>query len=254
MSVMTAPTMLDALLTPGVLSTRFQPIIEETDGRARVFAFECLTRGPAGTNFASADVLFEYARRMGGECMLDRACAAQALVTGSAIADCDFSINIHASTLGRDRGFVRDLAAVARACGVDAKRIIIEIVEHAPPASRRDFLTSLCELRAQGFRVALDDVGLGHSNFKMMIDCVPDYLKVDRLFTHGAYRDPFRAAVLESVTGFARRVDTRVIAEGIEDDDDRTFLRNLGVELLQGYLYARPMRIDDAKFFRATTE
>jgi len=249
---MPAPTMLDALLTPGVLSTRFQPIIEETDGDAHVFAFEALTRGPAGTNFASADVLFEYARRMGGECILDRACVAQALVTGAILGDSDFSINIHATTLGRDRDFVRNLDAVARACGIDPKRIIIEIVEHAPPPSRRDFLDSLCGLRTSGFRIALDDVGLGHSNFKMIMDCVPDYLKIDRHFTHGAQRDPFRAAVLESIIGFAKRVDARVIAEGVEDEDDHTFLKTLGVDLLQGYLFARPMRIDDAQSFRAT--
>lgn len=251
MTVATAShSMLDTLLIPGALTTLFQPIVQEPS--RRVHAFECLTRGPSDTNFRSADVLFEYARRKGAEGILDRACAAQALVVASeALPGADVAINIHASTLGRDTGFARDFEQLARAYGLEPARIIVEIVEHAPVLNHRDFITSLSRLRAAGFRIALDDVGLGYSNFRMMIDCAPDYLKIERHFTHGAENDPLRWAVIESVVGFARRAGARVVAEGVEEESDRAFLSSLGIDLLQGYLFARPLDSEAAaRFFQ----
>lgn len=251
MTVATAShSMLDTLLIPGALTTLFQPIVQEPS--RRVHAFECLTRGPSDTNFRSADVLFEYARRKGAEGILDRACAAQALVVASeALPGADVAVNIHASTLGRDIGFARDFEQLARSCGLAPARIIVEIVEHAPVLNHRDFIASLASLRAAGFRIALDDVGLGYSNFRMMIDCAPDYLKIERHFTHGAENDPLRCAVIESVVGFARRVGARVVAEGVEEESDRAFLSSLGIDLLQGYLFARPLDSEAAaRFFQ----
>jgi EAL domain-containing protein (putative c-di-GMP-specific phosphodiesterase class I) len=246
-------TMLDTLLAPGALTTLFQPIVHEPS--RRVHAFECLTRGPVGTNFHSADVLFEYARRKGAEGILDRACASQALVTAARElpSTADVAINIHASTLGRDTGFARDLQRLAQSCGFASTRVIVEIVEQAPVLNHRDFLASLANLRAAGFRIALDDVGVGYSNFKMMIDCAPDYLKIERQFTSGAENDPPRSAVIESVAGFARRVGARVVAEGVEEESERAFLTTLGITLMQGYLYARPMSAEAASRYMNDT-
>lgn len=241
-------TMLDTLLAPGGLTTLFQPVVEEPSGR--VHAFECLSRGPAGTNFYSADILFEYARRKGAEAILDRACASQALVTAARVLpQADLAINVHASTLGRDPGFAHDLEQLAHAFGFAPARVIVEIVEHAPVLNHRDFIGSLANLRTAGFRIAVDDVGLGYSNFGMLIDCAPDYLKIERHFTHGAQNDPMRCAVIETIAGFARRINARVVAEGVEDESERAFLITLGIELLQGYHYARPMDAPTAAAF-----
>jgi EAL domain-containing protein (putative c-di-GMP-specific phosphodiesterase class I) len=250
MSAMAARSMLDTLLTPGALTTLFQPIVEEVAGQRRVYGYECLTRGPAGTNFEAADVLFEYARRKGAEGIMDRACIVQALVTASTWPlRPSLALNVHASTLSRDTGFPRDLTAAARAYGFEPAQIVVEIVEHSPVLNHRDFITSLDSLRTAGFRIAVDDVGLGYSNFKMMIDCAPDYLKIEREFTQCAATDRRRCAVIESVLSFANRVGARVVAEGIEEEADRAFLVSLGIELLQGYFYARPMRDTDAARF-----
>ncbi|HEY0142480.1 MAG TPA: EAL domain-containing protein [Thermoanaerobaculia bacterium] len=242
--------MLDVLLSPGALTTRFHPIVRERDGAMSVFAFECLTRGPAGTNFEQADVLFEYGRRKSAEVALDRACVSQAVATATAIGKHDLALNVHASTLSRDSGFARDLAQLAKSYGFTPEQIIVEIVEHLPVLNRRDFAASLASLRALGFRIALDDVGLGYSNFQMMIEAAPDYLKIDRAFIHGADHVNSRAAVIESILAFANRVGAHVVAEGVEDAADRTYLMSLGIELLQGYHYAHPLTAEQAGTFR----
>ncbi len=236
------PSQLTTLLTPGVLSTCFQPIVEEKCGQRRLHAFECLTRGPAGTNFESADVLFDYARRKGAEAAMDRICSAAALTNGAALLPNErLSINVHASTLGRDAGFVDDLTALLAAFDVETHRVIIEIIEHAPALNHRLFLDAVDSLRGRGFRIAIDDVGLGHSNFRMIVDCIPDYLKIDRYFITNVHRDARHAAVVDDVVAFAARLDVRVIAEGVEDPEAHRFLCSAGVELFQGYLYSRPL-------------
>jgi EAL domain-containing protein (putative c-di-GMP-specific phosphodiesterase class I) len=241
-------TAVDQIMAEGALNTLFQPIVVE-NGTRRVYAFECLTRGPAGSNFERADILFEYARLKGIEAMIDRACIARAFATARVLGPVDLALNVHASTLAGDATFPTDLAAAAQAHGFAAERLIIEIVEQAPVLNRSGFLHALDVLRTAGFRIALDDVGHGHSNFAMMLDARPHLLKIDRHFTFGAQHDPLRAAVVDSIASFAVCAGARVVAEGVEDESDRAWLAERGIELMQGYLFARPMTARQAAQF-----
>jgi EAL domain-containing protein (putative c-di-GMP-specific phosphodiesterase class I) len=237
-------------MIPGAVSTKFQPIVEQRGSERTLYAWECLTRGPRGTNFESADVLFEYARRKGAEAEMDRVCAAAALTNGATVLATDrFSINVHASTLGRDVQFVSDLAELVARHGIAPQQVIIEIIEHAPALNHRHFFEALESLRQNGFSIALDDVGLGHSNFRMIVDCAPDYLKVDRYFVGSVLADPRRAAVIDSVVALASRLEGRVIAEGVEDEESHEFLVNCGIDLFQGYYYAPPLARAEALEF-----
>ena len=242
-------TQLATLLSPGALSTRFQPIIEEHDGMRQVHAFECLTRGPAGTNFESADVLFDYARRKGAEAALDRVCCATALANAAALGTGLLSINVHASTLGRDFAFVDDLTELLAAFAMTPSRVIIEIIEHAPALNHRKFRDALETLRSRGFAIAIDDVGNGNSNLRMIVDSAPDYLKIDRSFITNVHTDARHAAVVDAVMALAARLGVRVVAEGVEDEPAHRFLVDVGVRLFQGYLYARPLPPSEAGEF-----
>ena len=245
----------EQLSAPGALTTRFQPIIAERHGQQSVFAFECLTRGPAGTNFERADVLFEYARLKGIESQIDRLCIAQALATASTVGTTfDYALNVHASTLTRSSGFASELIRAVEAWGFRPEQIILEIVEQAPVLNRHDFPVTVATLRAAGFRIALDDVGHGHSNFAMMIDTQPHFLKIDRHFTGGSAGDPMRAAVVDAIVSFAARAGSRVVAEGVELEEDHRHLCSLGIDLLQGYLFAHPMSAGEAATFSISYE
>jgi EAL domain-containing protein (putative c-di-GMP-specific phosphodiesterase class I) len=247
------PSHLARLLAPGALSTLFQPIVEDRGGRQELYAFECLTRGPEGSNFESADVLFDYARRKGAEAEIDRVCSALALAQCATSLDTRrISVNVHASTLGRDSAFVDDLTEMLARCDIEPARVIIEIIEHAPALNHRHFLDAVGSLRSRGFRIAIDDVGLGHSNFRMIVDCVPDYLKIDRYFITNVHNDARHAAVVDAVVAFAARLSVRVIAEGVEDAPAHRFLRGAGVELFQGYFYSRPLKPEDLREFIRT--
>jgi EAL domain-containing protein (putative c-di-GMP-specific phosphodiesterase class I) len=239
-------TALDALLAPRAISILFQPIFELRCGQRRVDSLEALARGPAGTNLENASVLFEYARRKGAEVAVDRACLVAVFEALARVEDKPrVSLNVHASTLGRDPEFPAFLADLATSHAVDLSRLTVEVVEHAVPWDGAVFLCVLQGLRDIGIRIALDDVGLGQSNYRMILECRPDYFKVDRYIVAGCHRDDRRALVLRSVAELARGFGGRVVAEGVEDPADLRTVTALGINLVQGFLLAPPLDAAD---------
>lgn len=237
----------DLILEPQGLTTVFQPIFEArgapgaVGGHRRLYALEALTRGPKNTNIERSDILFEYVRRKRREAEVDLLAIASALrqIRGLPGKPC-LSLNVHAVTLEREERLPQWLAGLAAEYAVPLGSLIIEIVEHAPPWSGRCFLDNLDRLRSLGVRIALDDVGLGQSNFRMIVDCRPDLLKIDRHFVDGSHADPRRRAVLESIADLACRLGARAVAEGIEDERDLETVSAAGISLLQGFLLCRP--------------
>jgi EAL domain-containing protein (putative c-di-GMP-specific phosphodiesterase class I) len=212
-------TLLDTLLEPGRLSVVFQPMFEVCTTRPHLFALECLIRGPQGTNAERPAVLFEYVRRKRAEAAVDRACIATALAEARRLPGGPrLSLNVHATTLGRDPGFRAFLIDEARRAQIDPRRLMVEIVEHAPehldlPSFRR----ALAELREAGIAIALDDFGLGKSNYKMILDVRPEIYKLDQYLVSGAWSDPYRQVILDSLARMVRRLEGRAVAEGVED-------------------------------------
>lgn len=240
---------INRILEPGGLTPLYQPIVAYQEGTSSLIGFECLMRGPRGTNFEAANVLFEYVRLKREETLVDRACVSAALAHAPVRPGLTLTINVHASTLGRDQAFPEFVVATARARSIQPEWLTVEIVEHAPPWGSLSFAAALRSLRAAGVRVALDDVGLGQSNFKMMIDARPDYLKLDRYFVEGCQSDSSRRAVIESVGTLAAHFGAQVIAEGVETHEVAETLTTLGVRLMQGFFFARPLTAEAAASF-----
>jgi EAL domain-containing protein (putative c-di-GMP-specific phosphodiesterase class I) len=237
-------TLLDQILEPGALRLVFQPIVSIRGGAPRLRGLEALTRGPRGTNLEPPDLLFDFVRRKRAECEVDRHCVE--LVFGAIVGlpeHFHISVNVHASTLARDPDFPSFLLASARENNVALDRITVEIVEHAPPWDSDSFLSGLEAIRGSGPKIALDDVGLGHSNYKMILDCRPNFFKIDRYFVHGVEADPHRRMVVESVTDLAHRFGGEVVAEGVEQALEVKALETSGVDLVQGFYFspARPL-------------
>ena len=234
--------LLDSLLEPQAISVVFQPIFQCRGRERRLYALECLIRGPRGGNMEDPEVLLEYVRRKREEARIDRVCVEAILTTAAALPTRPhLSVNVHASTLGRDAGFVDFLTETASRHGIESARLTVEIVEHAPPWDGVSFLSALDRLRELGTAIAIDDVGLGQSNYKMMLDARPEYFKIDRYFVQGVHADVHRQAVLESIAQLARRFGGRVVAEGVETEADLLAVTERGIDLIQGFLFAPPL-------------
>jgi EAL domain-containing protein (putative c-di-GMP-specific phosphodiesterase class I) len=233
-------SLIDRVIEPGALSARFQPVLGLAEDTRSWHYLECLIRGPKGTNLESPEVLFDYARRKNRESDLDRACMTTILAASRDLpCEVDLGINVHASTIV-DPTFPAFLEASLEEAGLRARRLVIEVVEHARPWDTAGFQKGLERLRRLGVRIAVDDVGLGEANLLMILSCRPDYLKIDRYFVHGARSDFHRQAVLTSIAQLARPFGARAIAEGVETEEDLRAVSAVGIDLVQGYLFGEP--------------
>jgi EAL domain-containing protein (putative c-di-GMP-specific phosphodiesterase class I) len=235
--------MIELLLNGDSLSTVFQPIFDISGGGFELWGVEALTRGPAGTHFANASVLFDYIRLKQEEVVADRHCIAAAFASRARMLPASlprFSVNIHAGTLERDRTFASHIETLARTYDIDTSSVIIEIVEQSTYFDSRRVIAAIEDLRSLGVRIAIDDLGLGHGNYRLILDAAPDYLKLDRYFVHGCAQDRHRRALIASVQEIARQFDASVIAEGVERLEDLTTLRTMAVPIVQGYLMGVP--------------
>jgi len=239
-------SLLETILEPGHLSVCFQPIFRLNGRLNQVHALEALIRGPQGTNFESAEVLFDYVRRKKAEPLVDRACLT-AICTAARDLPPAFrlNVNVHSATLGQSPEFVTFFHKQAGKHGLGLQRFTVEIVEHAPTRNIPALMRNIADLRDSGVRIALDDVGLGQSNYRMMLDCHPDYFKLDAYFVQGLCVDRKRRAVVESVVTLAAALGSAVVAEGVESLGDLGVLEQLGVELVQANVLCNAMPAQD---------
>ena len=101
-------------------------------------------------------------------------------------------------------------------------------------------------LRRLGVGLSLDDFGTGYSSLSYLRRLPVDTLKIDRSFIDGAETDPNKIALVESIVNMAQVVDLRVVVEGIENEEQRQFLADLGCDEFQGYLFSKPLSAADA--------
>ncbi len=239
-------TLLEVILDSNRLSVRFQPIFHIGGGINQIHSLEALIRGPRGTKFERADVLFDYVRRKKAEAVVDQSCFAA--ICNAAVdvpADLRININVHAATLGDKPGFVDCFKNQAEDHSLALERFTVEIVEHAPSCNVPGLMRSIAVLRDSGVRIALDDVGLGQSNYRMMLDCNPEYFKLDAYFVRGLNADSRRRAVVQSVVTLAEALGSSVVAEGVESKEELSTLDQMGVELVQGNLLRAALPLED---------
>lgn len=226
------------------LTTRFQPIYEHRGEHYRLFALEGFCRNSASAEICgSADVLFDRGRRHGVESQLDRLCLERLMAELPLLPAGEYSmaLNLHPETISVGRPFYDYLFDLLERADLQPGRLIIELVEHGRVAPDPGLVACLDELRSRGVTIAIDDLCQGRSNLRSVLDYRPDFLKIDRYVVGGVARDDRRRALVETCVLLASRTESRLVAEGVEQPEDLAQLRELGIDLFQGYLLAPPM-------------
>lgn len=150
------------------------------------------------------------------------------------------AINVSATQL-RSEDFVPNLTRLLEETGVDGKRIEIEVTEGALVASTHVAASRIAALRSLGISIALDDFGTGFSAFTHLKNLPIDTVKIAPEFIADAVDDPSAGRLAAAMVAMVHSLGLKVVAEGIENGAQATFLAELGCDYGQGYLFARPM-------------
>ena len=206
-----------------------QPIVRLADG-VRVGA-EALSRFPAEWGMPP-DVCFAQAHRVGEGARLELQALERAARHLDAVQGY-VSLNVSPAVL-----LDPACAALLRLLPMD--RVLLELSEHDPVEDYSALSATLDPLRAAGLRLAIDDVGAGFSSLRHIVLTAPDVIKLDRSVVAGVAGDAVLRRLIDSMVSFAHGGDARVVAEGVETQDDAVALLELGVDDGQGWLFGRP--------------
>ncbi len=148
-----------------------------------------------------------------------------------------FSINLVAAHF-RDNDIIRDVERIFAGSGIEPKNLIFEITERHPLHDINAARTIIEGLQSLGARVALDDAGTGHGGLAYIQSLGFDEVKIDKMFIDGIGRDGLISPVADGLIMMCRQLGMAIIAEGVETQDQLTYLRNHNVDMVQGFLFS----------------
>ncbi len=157
--------------------------------------------------------------------------------------DLRISVNISARQL-RDRSVGPQIARVLHRTRVDPRRLVLEVTESLLMDDGEAATATLWQLRALGIRIAVDDFGTGYSSLSRLVDLPLDDLKIDRSFIAELDRSDAGATIVNAAIAMAHGLGLKVVAEGVETDEQLDFLMGAGCDHGQGYLFSPPVPQD----------
>lgn len=228
----TARDQVDALLDSCALRVHFQAIADLTSGE--VLGYEALTRCPQGAPFTGPEQLF-HAAWLGHRLeQLNSHCLELAVAS---FMDQALPGRLFLNTTAQSLIAADSLTGLLQP---EAGRVVLEISEKYPFEDLLGVSEVMAQARQQGFTVALDDLGAGYSGLKTWSLVRPDFVKLDRYFITDIHRDGVKREFVRSIAEIARGLGCKVIAEGIETEEELDTLRAMQIRYGQGFLLHRP--------------
>ena len=216
-------------------SSAFQPIVD-LDTK-EIFSYEALVRGqhgePASTVFSQIEDkdLLNFDQEIRKTAIR---LAAQLNLS------CRLNLNFIPRSFNQRMDCVSETLEYAKTCNFDPEKIIIEITEQDIIYDLKGFSEFIMEYRSSGNLIAIDDFGAGYSGLNMLIDFLPDIIKLDMNLINNIHSHGRKQALVRSVMQLSLDLGIDVIAEGIESFEEFEWLRSLKINLYQGHLFNRP--------------
>ena len=225
------------------ITTVFQPIYDLQQGG--IYGFEALSRGPAGTPQHNPLNLFDAARDTGLTFELDRHCRRQALRTARELPTPHrLFVNVVPASVYDPDFQGASLISLLEGLGLSPGRIVLEISEGYAIENYPLFVEALQNFTEIGFSIAVDDIGKGHSGLENIAHLQPRFLKFDMQLVRDIDKNPIKREMTKALKTFADKIDSQIIAEGIEHEGERLACVDLGLHYGQGYLLARPAPLE----------
>ncbi len=230
---------IQEILLADQITTRFQPIVN-LQGPG-VLGYEALSRGPAGTSQQSPINLFQEAAAAELTFELDRHCRRKALQTAKDLpAPYKLFVNIFPASMYDPDFQGTALIRLLEGLGLSPDRIVLEVSEQYAIENYTLFVEALQNFTQMGFQAAVDDIGAGYSALEKVAHLNPHYLKFDMQLVRDIDASYIRREMARALKIFADKMDSKIIAEGIEREGERQACVDLGIHYGQGYLLGRP--------------
>jgi EAL domain-containing protein (putative c-di-GMP-specific phosphodiesterase class I) len=212
----------------------YQPVVRAADGT--VFGYEALLRSeePALPN---PGALVDAAARLGQLNELGRAIRSTAAKPMPGAPEAVLFLNLHPNDLA-DPMLVAEDTPLTQI----ASKVVLEITERTAIDGIPDLRSRVARMRELGFRMAVDDLGGGYAGLTSLAILEPEMVKLDISLVRGIDGDPVKRKVIEGMTALAHELNAIVVAEGVETTEERDALCEVGCDLMQGYLFAKPGR------------
>ncbi|WP_372986901.1 EAL domain-containing protein [Marinobacter sp.] len=229
------------------LTLYYQPLIDSRTGKAR--AVEALVRwNHPERGLVSPGDFLPLAEETGqiialGQWVLEQACRDMLRLHKAGFKDCTVAVNVSPMQV-RKAGFISAVSDALEASGLPPEALELEIVESAVLYDADQVIRTLHDLRDLGVGIAIDDFGTGFSSLSYIKLLPANKIKIDRSFIRDVIQDRSDAAITQGVISMAHHLSLDVVAEGVETDAQAAFLRRNKCDLLQGFLFARPMPLN----------
>ncbi|HZI95132.1 MAG TPA: EAL domain-containing protein, partial [Patescibacteria group bacterium] len=229
---------LNEVLASRLISSVYQPIVD-ISGR-RLVGWEALSR-PTGGNFDNIEQLFKAAYESQSIWPLERLCRDRAMEGLHDLKDGELLfLNVEPDSI-YDPQFRSDRTLrLLRQARLTPERVVLEMTEHSAVKDFTAFRQTLTYFRSLGFRLAIDDMGSGYSGLVSVAEIQPEFVKIDMSLIRDLHTRPLKRELVDTINRFSRNSGIQVIAEGIESVEELEVLREIGVSMGQGYLFARP--------------
>jgi predicted signal transduction protein with EAL and GGDEF domain len=245
---------LDADLRQGLqrqeLRLHYQPVV---DVAGRVTGLEALVRWLHPVRgLVGPGEFIEQAEQTGlilllGQWVMKTACQQLVVWAGKQhTRELSVAVNVSARQF-RQADFVAKVLAILEETGANPQRLKLELTESVLLSDVEDAIRKMSDLRELGVRFALDDFGTGYSSLSYLKRLPLDQLKIDQSFVRDVLSDPNDAAIVRTILALAKSMDLVAVAEGVETEGQRQFLLDNGCTVFQGYLFGRPVPLDQLK-------
>lgn len=231
---------LDYILKYRVLQTLYQPVLESASGR--VFGYEALVRGPSNSPLHAPLPLISAAMQAGRLFELDLVCRELAIRRFRELAlPGRLFLNVSPLSIVEPTFRPGETLRLLHEVGLPPQRVVIELTEQQPLEDYAILKSAVAHYTEAGFEIAIDDLGAGYAGLRLWSELRPCYVKIDHHFIENISTDAVKREFVRSIREMAARLGCRVVAEGVETEDDYLAAQSLGVGLHQGYHLGRPL-------------
>jgi diguanylate cyclase (GGDEF)-like protein len=237
---------VDAVVAGRLLTAVYQPVFAMSDGSCA--GFEGLVRPHPSAGFRNPSALFVAAETVGRTVEMDLAAVREIAAGARTLGEHQYiAINLSPRTIEAVAFNPHEVLGIMAAAGIGPHRLVIELTEREAIEDMARLTSNLAAFRRTGVRIAADDVGAGNAGLQLLSRIDFDVIKIDlSLVQTGAVLAPSRA-VLRALIDMAQRRGATTVAEGIETPLHLEIIRELGINVGQGYLLGRPLPRPEAE-------